>query len=204
MQNLHRIGLFGGTFNPIDNAHVSIAKQFIKELNIDLCYVIPANISPFKTEKNDVFDIDSHHRIQMIKLAFSDDSNFILDTFEIDKGGVSYTYDTIKYLKSKLPDSEIYLLTGSDQAVSFKEWKDWEWILINTQLCIAMREGFSEPNILTDILKFNNKSPIILSTPLIKISATDIRQKLQNGESISEYVPPNVEKYIITNKLYSY
>jgi nicotinate-nucleotide adenylyltransferase len=202
MKNLHRIGIFGGTFNPIDNAHIAIAKQFIQELNIGICYIIPANISPFKTEDNEVIYINPQHRIQMLNLAFSNDSCFIPDTYEIDKGGVSYSYDTIQYLKSKHPNSEIFLLIGSDQAVSFKEWKEWEWILNNTQLCIAMREGFSEPEELMDMLKIGIKSPIILNSPLIKISATDIRLKLKIGESVIEYVPREVEEYIKSNKLY--
>ncbi len=202
MKSLNRIGIFGGTFNPIDNAHIAIVKQFIQELNIDKCYIIPVNISPFKTTVNNNIQIEGGHRIQMLKLAFANEQRIVIDTYEIEKGGISYSYDTIQYLKSKHPNSEIFVLIGSDQAVSFKEWKEWDWILKNTHLCIAMREGFSEPMELKKLLRIGNISPIILSSPIIKISATDVRLKLLEGQSINEYVPRKVEDYIKTNNLF--
>ena len=203
MKSIGRVGIFGGTFNPVDNAHITIAKQFISELNIDKCYIIPANISPFKTNNNDTIEISSAHRIEMLKLAFNDNQKFIIDTYEIEKGGVSYSIDTIQYIKSKHPNSDIFILIGSDHAVSFKEWKEWEWILKNTQLCIAMRKGFSSPDEISEFLKIDKKTPKILRSPLIQLSATEIRQKLLKSETIHEFIPHDVEDYINSNKLYS-
>ena len=203
MKNLERIGIFGGTFNPIDNAHIAIAKQFIKELNIDTCIIIPANISPFKTSNNDMVQITAEQRIQMLKLAFANEQRFVIDTYEIDKGGVSYSYDTIQYIKLKHPNEDIFVLIGSDQAVSFKEWKEWKWILKNTQICIAMRHGFSSSDEINELMEIDNKKPHILNSPLIKISASEIRKKLLDKDSITEYVPPEVEDYIKSNKLYT-
>jgi len=138
----------------------------------------------------------------MLKLAFADEQKFIIDTYEIDKGGISYSYDTIRYIQLKHPNAEIFILIGSDQAVSFKEWKEWEWILKNTRICVAMRLGFSTREEITELLKIDNKVPHILKSPIIKISATEIRQKLLKGDSINEYIPRDVEDYIRTNKLY--
>ncbi|TAL71093.1 MAG: nicotinate (nicotinamide) nucleotide adenylyltransferase [Bacteroidetes bacterium] len=203
MQNYKRIGIFGGTFNPIDKAHISIVHSFIDEIKIDLCYIIPANISPFKTKDKDISVASNEHRINMLNLTFGNQSNCIIDSFEIDKGGISFSFETIQYIKFKHPDSDRFLLIGSDQAESFRKWKNWEWILRNVKLCIAMREGFSTKNEILENLKFEDKIPIILNSPLIKLSATEIRQKLKNNEPIKDFVSPDVDEYIRRNKLYN-
>ena len=138
----------------------------------------------------------------MLNLAFANKSNFIIDTYEIDKGGISYSFETTRYIMSKHKSSKLYLLIGSDQAMSLRNWKEWEWLFNNTQVCIAMRDGFSTKDELIKSLKFESKLPIILNSPLIKLSATEIRTKLKNNESIKEFVPPDVADYIKRNKLF--
>ncbi|MBI5324056.1 MAG: nicotinate (nicotinamide) nucleotide adenylyltransferase [Ignavibacteriae bacterium] len=197
-----RVGIFGGTFNPVDNAHIEIAKQFVNELKIDICHIIPANISPFKIKDDDAFQVTNNNRIDMLKLAFTNEPKFLINTFEIDKGGISYSFETIKHIISKNKNSKIFVLIGSDQALNFKEWMQWEWILINTQICIAMREKYSSKEEIINSLELDDRKPVILNNPIIKISATEIRKKLQMNERINELVPISVENYIIKNKLY--
>ncbi|MDP2363174.1 MAG: adenylyltransferase/cytidyltransferase family protein, partial [Ignavibacteria bacterium] len=111
-----RVGIVGGTFNPIHNAHLSIAGHFLDDMRLDIVYFVPANISPFKTDNYTSQDISSEHRIKMLELALKDYKKFSFDTFETDKGDVSYTIDTVKYFREKFPYSRLFLLIGDDQA----------------------------------------------------------------------------------------
>lgn len=197
------IGIFGGSFNPVQIAHLIIMERFVEELNLKKCIVIPNNISPFKLDE---YQLDAKHRVKMLKLAIGNDNRYKIDNFEIKQGGISHTIDTIRYLKGKYPQENLFFLIGSDHANQFDKWYGWREILENIQLVIALRPKTldeKEINSINEKLTVNNKMPIWLEAPLIEISASEIRQRASQGKSIKYLVPKKVEKYIRKHKLYS-
>ena len=198
-----KIGLIGGSFNPIHKAHIEAAECFLDALQLDKCVFMSTNISPFKTESPSALNISAEHRLECVRLALKNNPKFELSSYEIDKGDISYTYDTILHLKKQYPDSEIYFLIGGDSAVDFRKWRNWKKILDEAQICIVPREekNFDQEKI-SEELTINRRSPIYIKFPLMNISSTEIRDLIKSGKSISNFVPPEVERYIKTHKLY--
>ncbi len=199
-----KVGIFGGTFNPVHNGHLVMLEKFISHMQIDKCYVVPAAISPFKKNFS-VYQATDYDRLFMLKLALKTFKNVEVLDYEIVKGGVSYTIDTIVFLKNIHSEDDFYLLIGADQAIAFDKWKNWEEILANSNVCIVRRpdidNSYLQQNIKVILGHYLDKIHLI-DAPIINITATQIREKLKNKESISGLVPEEVEEYITENKLY--
>ncbi len=199
---MEKIGLFGGTFNPLHFGHIKIAEAFIKELELTKCVFIPANISPFKTDAGSQTTVEATHRLNMLKLGLEEYLDLEFDDFEIRSGGISYTYLTLEHYKSIHPDSELHWLIGGDHIGKFNQWRNYEHILEMAELVVVNRNNeLSEDDIriLNDLTKGNFR---IIDIPLIHISATDIRERIHQGISIEDIVPVIVVEYIKINKLY--
>lgn len=199
-----RIGIIGGTFNPIHIAHLIIAETFFYQLKLDYCYFVPAYISPFKKEETDKL-ASPEQRLEMLKLSLVDNQKFGIDTFEINNKEVSYTIRTIEYFSKKFSADDLFYLIGDDHAKNFEKWKDWTKIIEMAQLCIAKRKIFINENEIFDInknLTINNKFPIWLDNPLIEISSQNIRERIRNNKSIKYLVTKEVEFYIRDNDIY--
>jgi nicotinate-nucleotide adenylyltransferase len=197
---MKRIGIYGGSFNPIHHGHLSIAEIFIRNTGIEICYFVPSNISPFKIDDK-ANSIESIHRLSMLKLALEDYSKLEIDDFEIANQGISFTYLTITHFRRKFPNDKLFLLIGSDQAEKFHLWKNWEYILEQCTLVIAKRGSEK-----TSSFIFQDKKPdcevIILNNQLIEISSTDIRNRIMKGIDCSGLLPQKVNNYIFQNQLY--
>ncbi len=211
---MKRIGIFGGTFNPIHNAHISVANEFTQQTALDLCILVPAFISPFKSgeELSTAHENNAKHRIKMVEIAINTNqkintnpnlitNKFELDNFEIDKQGISYTYQTVEHIKSKYKDCELFLLIGADNVNDFMKWKNWKEILSNATLCIAKRPDSVIDNDIIASLKHNGNVQI-LDTPLYDLSSSDIRKKLAKNIDCKDLLDPAVLEYIKNNKLY--
>jgi nicotinate-nucleotide adenylyltransferase len=198
---MKRIGIFGGTFNPIHNTHLSIANKFVEQAQIDFCYFVPAFISPFKiNEANNLSE--ANHRANMVNLAIEANPKFRICTYEIEKAGVSYSFDTLQYLKKNHETSQFYILIGADQAIDFKKWSNWEKILNQAILYVVPRPGNTSEK---DIQIINSLLPggiNWLVSETSDISASSIRESVKNNKSIQLYVPLKVEEYIKKNGLY--
>ncbi len=204
--NLKKVGIIGGAFDPIHVAHLIVGEIFVSKLDLDLAYLVPARISPFKTAKKDDLEASVRHRLQMTKIAASENPRFGVETFELERDSVSYSIDTVDYLAEKHPNAELYLLVGSDQAKKFNRWKNRKAILDKATICIADRPGYLTENdkeVIRFDLEHKEKEPIWLENPLLEISSSNIRNKIKNGESIKYFVPPQVEEYIKRNNLYA-
>jgi nicotinate-nucleotide adenylyltransferase len=199
---MKRIGIYGGSFNPIHLGHLTIADFFQKECKLDLCYFVPSFVSPFKSQDNCIQEFDSIHRMKMIELALNQNNKFQICDFEILNEGISYTYLTIEDLIEKHVDAEIYLLMGTDQAENFHKWKRWEWITDQVILVIANRDIDTYND-----YEFQRQKPnckvICLKNPLIKISSSEIRTRIKKGLNCDELLPLSVWNYILENNLYS-
>ncbi len=200
-----KIGLYGGTFNPIHNAHLAMAQFFIEQMQLDKCYIVPSFISPFKVGDSDVQLISNDDRLKLIQLAIAEYSSIEMLDYEIKREGVSFTIDTIDFLISSFPNDKFCLLIGADQAVAFDKWKDWEKIANSVQICVVGRPDVDMPelrNKINAIFSGTNCKPLILQTPMIDITSTMVREKIKSGEPISDLVPAAVAKYISQRKLY--
>jgi nicotinate-nucleotide adenylyltransferase len=185
-----RIGIFGGSFNPIHTAHLIIAELAREELFLDKVIFVPTNITPLKPKSS---VIDPRHRLNMVKLAIRGNRAFGISDIEIRRGGISYTIDTISYFKKRFPNAEIFLIMGMDSLRDFKKWKDVQRLRKLCKIAVAGRVGSKR------FLKSYTKR---LSTPLLEISSSWIRSRIRRRLSIGYLLPPAVEKYIKREGLY--
>jgi len=197
------IGIMGGSFNPIHSGHIIFADAFRRQCSLNSCYLVPASISPFKlTEKN----ADDIHRVHMLLLACEELQNTYVSTIELERGGISYTIDTIREFKNMFPNDKLFLLIGEDQAIQFTKWKDWQEIVANVQLCIVARNLHDVNRVsIDDTLSVDNAytKPIWLDIPVIDISSSLIRSHIEYGNDIHGLVPMQVEIYIHSYSLYT-
>lgn len=197
------IGIIGGSFNPIHIAHLIIADRFVDQMHLDRCYFVPAHQSPFKTA--DVELASAEHRIEMVQSATQQHDKFYVSDVEVQRGGISYTIDTVEHFTSTFPDSKISLLIGSDQAVEFVRWKNWDTICMLAQLCIVRRPFLLTPEMeerITDLLTTGEHRPVWIGAPLLEISSTDIRRRVWEGKSINYLTVKSVRDHIAQHNLY--
>jgi len=188
-----KIAILGGTFNPPHIGHLIIGERAHSVLKLDRVFFIPANIPPIKEKFT---EIGKHHRLKMTQLATKDNPHFTVLDWELKRGGISYTIDTVNEIRAKLSPTEIYLIMGWDQALIFDKWKDHDKLVELCKLIVFTRPGYE--GTLPAILKDNGKM-----LPLyIDISSSMIRDMLMRGESIRYLVPNAVISYIYKHKLY--
>ncbi len=180
-----KIGLFGGSFNPIHKGHIKIAKEAIKVLSLDKLIFIPCQKNPFKKDLN---YIDGIKRKEMIELVLEDKME--VSTFEIDRKGLSYTIETVKYFSNLYKNDELFLIIGSDNLTKLSKWKDIERISKLTKITVFMRDK--------KINKINLKKydGMVINNKIYKESSTDFL----NGDFFM--VEESVRFYIGKNKLY--
>ncbi len=190
---MSRVGIFGGTFDPIHHGHL-ITAQSVKEIrNLDKIIFIPAFISPHKQHEK---ASSAEHRIKMLKLALDEIPFFECSDFEIKQHTISYTVDTLREFKKYYDD--IDLIIGYDNIFKFHTWKDPDQILKLANIVVLRRKS-SYP---IEYIDKYVESAIFVQTRGIEISATDIRNRVHSNLPIHYLVPKEVEDYIYTNKLY--
>lgn len=187
---MEHIGIFGGTFDPIHIGHLICAQFVYEQRNLDKIIFIPAFISPFKSGKNTFMGKD---RIPILKAAIDPIPYFDYDDYELTKGGISYSYDTITYFSKKYKN--IDLIIGFDNLVSFDKWKNPDDIISLANLTV-MRRKIDKQDVVKN--KYFDKATII-DTPYIEISSTMIRERIQKRLPIDYLVPEAVKKYIDKN-----
>ncbi len=189
----NKIGIFGGTFNPVHKGHVAVAESFIWDYGLDLLYVIPNNISPLKYSNS----VSGEDRSNMLKIAFGANPKVVISDIELKREGTSYTRDTVAELKELHPESELYLLTGDDWIDSFDKWKDYKFILENARLVVAVRSGNDITASLDRLEALTGIRPLTLQNEKIELSSSEFR-----AEPKSELLPDGVFEYIEERGLY--
>ncbi|MEJ2494527.1 MAG: nicotinate-nucleotide adenylyltransferase [Ignavibacteriaceae bacterium] len=188
-----KVGIFGGTFDPIHNGHL-ITTQSVRELrNLDKIIFVPSFVSPHKPN---IKSASPKHRLNMIKLAIEGIDFFDYSDYEIDKGGISYTVDTLQEFKKRY--DELEFIIGYDNIFTFHTWKNPDEILELAKIIVLKRKS-SIPRSFID--KFV-KAATFVQTRGIEISATDIRERVKKGMPINFLVPEKVKEYIYKNNLY--
>lgn len=197
-----RIGILGGTFDPVHIGHVALGMAAISEADLDKLIVVPAYIQPFKQGKRVT---DDEHRLAMARMAFENVQKAEISTIEIDRMRVSYTFDTLSELKKQYPDKDLFFITGADAFMEIDTWYKGIDLLDNFSFIVSVRPGCPEED-LNDKIKIYKKlhrtNVIKLAAQMPDISSTDIREMYRSGTPISSFVPETVERYIKDNGLY--
>lgn len=197
-----KIGIFGGTFDPIHNGHISLAETARKTLELDEIMLIPAGLPWLKSGQNVT---EACHRIAMVKLAVNNRPYFSISDIEVKREGPSYMADTLLEIHGATEsEAKLYLITGMDAIMDLRRWYRPKRVLNLSTLVTVIRPGFPEfsAKVLEQIQKGASKTIIQMDAPLIDISGTEIRTRLSQGMSISALVPKSVENYIYSEKLY--
>ena len=185
-----QIGIMGGTFNPVHIAHLVAAEQVMTKLHLDEVWFIPDNIPPHKEL---ALNIPAEDRANMLELATKNNPKFKVMLLELYRGGISYTIDTMHYLKKEAPENNYYLIMGSDQVNSFHTWKDADELARLATLVGIRRPGYTQ----------EAHYPLIwVDAPDIRLSSTAIRHAVKTGSSIRYLVPDSVREYIEQRGLY--
>lgn len=185
-----RIGLFGGTFDPVHLGHTIVAEWMQSKLNLDEIHFIPNYIHPF-AKREDI--LNSAHRVQMLELAIADYPDFKICRYEIDRNEISYSIDTIRYFQKQFPDYKLFYLIGADNIDEFDFWKEADEIFKLATVVVHNRRG--------DDSNTPDKFECIES-PLIEISSSQIREHIKRGLPYHSFLHPDVYKYIEQHKLY--
>ena len=203
---MKRYGIIGGTFDPIHNAHLYIAYEAKEQLDLDEVIFMPAGKQPFKA--NNIVT-DSKLRYEMVKIATEPFNEFSISSYEIEKGGLSFTYETLQHFKGESDaqneEKELFFITGADCLISIEKWREVEKIFSLATLVVFARDGISKNEMMEKkkIIeeKYNGKI-IILDLKELEISSTDIRERINQNKRIDFFVPPKVMEIIYKNELY--
>lgn len=199
---IKKVGIMGGTFDPIHTGHLILAETAYETFHLDYVLVMPNGNPPHKPGQVQVHMED---RIYMTGLAIADNPHLVLSDFEKTGKAFHYTYQTLEYLKTENPDTEYYFILGADSLMSFETWREPARICQNCVILVATRDGMTYAQLDKQIehlcRKFNARI-YQLGTPNIDISSNMIRQKCKEGKSIKYYVPAAVEAYILEKGFY--
>ena len=198
-----KIGLLGGTFDPIHLGHLIIAEEVRMSLDLDKIVFMPASHPWLKADREIT---DARHRLVMIKLAIASNNYFEVSTAELDRPGPTYTVDTVEALKEGSdPADEVYFIVGSDALADFPRWKDPERVVSLCQIVQVERPGSPEIDVgaLKSLIPDVSSCLRPVGVPQIDISSTSIRERVMMGYPIRYMVPPDVEAYIYEHGLYS-
>lgn len=199
-----RIGIYGGSFDPIHIGHLLIAETVREFCQLDRVVFVPAATAPHKQSQNVT---TAKHRRELVELAVGGYSPFTIDDRELERGGVSYTVDTLEAFRDENPEDELFLIMGGDSLVDLPNWKSPQRICELARPIVVARPGADPPDPailqrLLPTLSDAETNACVIAMPLIEISSTDIRQRVQNGQSIRFRTPRAVEKYIENHGLY--
>lgn len=198
---MKKIGILGGTLDPIHNGHLMIAECARDQLNLDEVWFMPTGNPPHKSNQN---ISPNEVRKEMIELAIEDNNNFKFSDFEYKRDGIIYTSDTMKLLKNAYKDTDFYFIMGADSLMYFKDWHKPEEIVLYCNLVVAGRNN-DDSELLREVAILEDKYNInihVLKSPKICISSSDIRDYINNKFSIKYMVPDSVERYIKNKNLY--
>lgn len=199
---MKKVGIMGGTFNPIHIAHLILAEHAYEQYGLDKIVFLPSKRPAYKELEN---VIDELYRQKMIELAISNNSHFEINTMEFSREGNTYTADTLIDLKSKNPDTSYYFIVGADSLFQMEQWSRPEVVFEKSIILAAQREDKSNEDVLQqmDVLKRKYQAKIFLvKIPQIDISSSRIREAVANGRSIKYLVLESVENYIRQQQLY--
>jgi nicotinate-nucleotide adenylyltransferase len=191
---LKRIGLFGGSFDPVHSAHVALARLALTEMQLDEVRWVPAG-QPWQKARELA---SPEHREAMVRLAIEGEPRFVIELCELQRHGPSFTLDTVRELQLREPGKEWFLILGQDQYAGLHTWRDWRELLSRVTLAVANRPGVAvQPH--ADVESAPHR---VVALPMMDISSTEIRERIRAGQGIDNLVPAAVARYIAQHHLY--
>ncbi len=199
-----RLGILGGTFDPVHYGHLVLAECCREHCRLDRVLFVPVAVPPHKTAYEVTAAAD---RVEMLKLAIGGHPQFEVCTYEVDRGGVNYTFETLAALQQEYPDAALFFLLGSDSLNDLPRWREPRRICELATLVVAQRAGSSDPNWqplagLVSPERLDEYRACQTTMPQIGISSNNVRRRVAEGRSIRYLVPRAAEKYIETHGLY--
>ena len=199
-----RIGIYGGTFDPVHLGHLLLAETCREEAQLDEIWFLPNARSPHKQEMS---MSAAEHRVQMLLLAIGGHPSFQVRRDEVDRGGLSFTVDTLRDLQAERPDDDLFLLLGADALVDFPSWKQPQEICQLASPVVVGRPDSPDPDFSTIEAWLTDRGrklirDVRIEMPQVDMSSSDIRRRIESGRSIRFRTPRAVEEYILTNRLY--
>jgi len=199
-----RLGIYGGSFDPVHYGHLLLAENCREECRLDEVWFVPAQVSPHKLDREMT---PSRQRVEMLELALAGNERLKVSTLEIDRGGVSYTVDTLRSIQAEQPQDELFLLMGADSLRDLLTWREPAEICRLACPIVIRRSGAPEPDlaILVDLVPEHRLAAIRaqqVKMPLIELSSSDLRQRATASQSLRFRTPRAVEEYIRAHGLY--
>jgi nicotinate-nucleotide adenylyltransferase len=196
-----RIGIFGGSFDPVHNGHIALARASQAQAALDEVWFTPAAVQPLKQAGPHASDSD---RLEMLRLAIAGEPKWRVCSLEIERGGRSYTVDTLRAIHAQRPTDELYFLMGADALVDVPHWKEPAEIFRLAVPLVARRAGKMTPN-LTALAAFHTVTnpPRLIDLPPVDASSSEIRRSVTAGLALNDWVPLPVAEYIHSKSIYS-
>lgn len=191
-----RVGLFGGTFNPLHNAHIGVARAALRQYELSGIVFIPNGIPPHKEQG---LRLEKEERFEMVRRAIESMPEFTVSRVEVDREGPSYTIDTIRALEDDYPQGMCFIV-GADRLLKIDTWREPHELLRSVPFIIAPRSGVSLD--VFDVSPFREAVIVPLQMDDVDLSSSGLRERAQRGESIREWVPEQVAEYIEEHKYY--
>ena len=198
-----KIGIMGGTFDPIHNGHLMLGEYAYRQYHLDEVWYMPNGNPPHKS--NAAIEAKSRNRVEMVKRAIEGIPYFVLQPYEIENPAIHYSYKTMEHFKEVYPEHEFYFIIGADSLFSLEKWKCPDKLLKTCIILAACREDKDTKDMLSQIEYLNKKYHAdirFLNTPSVEISSTEIREKIKEGISIKGLVPETVLEYLKENQLF--
>lgn len=198
---MEKIGIFGGTFNPIHNGHLHLIRACCTAFSFDRVLLIPAGIPPHKAAEDLAGD---EHRLAMCRLAVADDPLISVSDIELHRQGKSYTFDTLTQLKREYPQAEFYLIMGSDMFLTFRSWFRGKEMLQMVTLVTAAREKGQLKKLTAEKKRMEQLGAraFVLDIPVLALSSTTVRERLKKGLDVGDVLDKRVLGYIREHDLY--
>lgn len=198
-----KVGIFGGSFDPVHNGHVKLAVQAKDEAKLDKLIFVPAKLQPFKLDKKAT---DGAVRVEMLKLALRDYPELDVSSYELNRDEISYTVNTLHHFREIYgDDTEIFFLTGTDSFIKIHTWMRADEILSGFSLIVGSRPGYMEKELYEQKKSLEEKfgiNIVIVNNEQVDVSSTEIREKAARGESLEGLADREVERYIRENRVY--
>lgn len=203
---MKRIGIFGGTFNPVHHGHLLVAQAVFEACGFDKLLLVPCQVSPFKQGQEQSVVADAVHRLEMVRLSVADDPRFEVCDIEVKRQGVSYTIETVRQLMAQHPEDRFSLVMGMDALLDLHRWREAAALVSLCDVVTVQRPGCEERPTLAE-LHFPEPIAARLLKTIIRgrwcdISSTEIRERVSAGRPIRYLVPLSVEQYIQGHQLY--
>ena len=188
---MKRIGIFGGTFDPIHNGHLALAQTALEKMSLDEIIFVPSYLPPHKSARNVVAADD---RLRMARLAIKNNPNFGISDFEVRRTGKSYSIETLRYFQKKLRNTKLFFILGEDAYKQLAKWKDIAQVLKIVEFIVVNRPGYKQT---AGKIKCHHAV-----MPGIDISSSYVRQRMRSGQEVRYWVPGPVAEYIKRKRLY--